>query len=85
MVYFKGYVRSIRFCVSFSDEELGGVLGMALFCKSERFKQMNVGFALDEGLANPTEAVSVYYGERSAHCEYGHCCTVRDLQKGPSE
>ena len=42
---------------------------MQLFCKSDRFKEMNVGFSLDEGLANPTEAVSVYYGERSPHCE----------------
>ena len=45
---------------------------MELFCKTERFKEMNVGFALDEGLANPTEAVSVYYGERSSHCELFH-------------
>jgi aminoacylase len=49
------------------DEEMGGMLGMALFIKTERFKRMNVAFALDEGLANPTEAMSVYYGERSAH------------------
>ncbi|CAI7988732.1 Aminoacylase-1 [Geodia barretti] len=49
------------------DEEMGGMLGMALFIKTERFKKMNVAFALDEGLANPTEAMSVYYGERSAH------------------
>ena len=42
---------------------------MVPFCESERFKKMNVGFSLDEGLANPTEAVSVYYGERSPYCE----------------
>ena len=48
---------------------MGGMLGMALFIKTERFKKMNVAFALDEGLANPTEAMSVYYGERSAHCK----------------
>lgn len=49
------------------DEEMGGMLGMALFIKTERFRKMNIAFALDEGLANPTEAMSVYYGERSAH------------------
>ena len=43
---------------------------MALFIKTERFKQMNVGFALDEGLANPTDAMTVFYGERSPHCKY---------------
>ena len=52
-----------------SDEELGGTLGMQMFCKTERLKKLNVGFSLDEGLANPTDAVSVYYGERSPHCE----------------
>ena len=57
-------------CAFFADEEIGGKLGMATFIKTERFKKMNIGFALDEGLANPTEAMSVYYGERSAQCEY---------------
>ena len=59
----------LRMYIPFSDEELGGELGMVPFCESERFKKMNVGFSLDEGLANPTEAVSVYYGERSPYCE----------------
>jgi len=27
--------------------------------------QLNVGFALDEGLANPTDAFTVFYGERA--------------------
>ena len=58
-------------CVCFaSDEEIGGVLGMAAFVKTERFQKMNVGFALDEGLANPTDAMTVFYGERSPYCEY---------------
>ena len=53
-----------------TDEEIAGVLGMKVFCELERFEKMNVGFTLDEGLANPTEAVSVYYGERSPQCKY---------------
>ena len=41
---------------------------MSIFCKTERFKQMNIGFALDEGLANPTDAMTVFYGEKSPYC-----------------
>ncbi|KAL3853625.1 hypothetical protein ACJMK2_017156 [Sinanodonta woodiana] len=48
------------------DEEIGGNLGMGLFVDHEEFKKLNVGFALDEGLANPTEAYTVFYGERRA-------------------
>ena len=33
----------------FTDEEIGGFLGMKLFIETEDFKNMNVGFALDEG------------------------------------
>lgn len=47
------------------DEEIGGFLGMKLFLDTEDFKKMNVGFALDEGLANPTEAYTVFNGERN--------------------
>ncbi|CAH1782537.1 unnamed protein product [Owenia fusiformis] len=47
------------------DEEIGGKLGMKLFVHHEDFKKLNVGFALDEGLANPTEKFTVFYGERS--------------------
>ncbi|XP_053377243.1 aminoacylase-1-like [Mercenaria mercenaria] len=46
------------------DEEIGGVLGMKLFVKHEEFKKLNIGFALDEGLANPKDAYTVFYGER---------------------
>ena len=34
---------------AFTDEEIGGFLGMKLFIETEDFKNMNVGFALDEG------------------------------------
>ena len=47
------------------DEEVGGDKGMVLFVKTEDFKMLNVGFALDEGLANPTSSYTVFYGERS--------------------
>jgi len=46
-----------------ADEEIGGE-GMKYFIKTEEFKRMNVGLVLDEGLANPTEAFTVFYGER---------------------
>lgn len=32
------------------DEEIGGTLGMELFVKTDFFKQMNVGFGLDESI-----------------------------------
>lgn len=47
------------------DEEIGGELGMGKFLEHSLFKELNVGMALDEGLANPGEAYKVYYGQRS--------------------
>ncbi|CAG8547824.1 9357_t:CDS:2 [Ambispora gerdemannii] len=47
------------------DEEIGGVDGMAKFVKSQDFRDLNIGFALDEGLANPSDALKVFYGERA--------------------
>ncbi|XP_069938054.1 aminoacylase-1-like, partial [Cherax quadricarinatus] len=47
------------------DEETGGHDGMKNFVKSDVFKKMNVGFALDEGYANPTDNFYVFYGERT--------------------
>lgn len=46
------------------DEELGGHLGMAKFVTTDEFKAMNVGFALDEGVASPTQDFIVYSAER---------------------
>ncbi|EDV25194.1 Aminoacylase-1 [Trichoplax sp. H2] len=46
------------------DEERGGREGMQLFCKHEEFKKLNIAYALDEGLANPTEEFIVYNSER---------------------
>jgi len=47
------------------DEEIGGPLGMEWFVKSPEFERLNVGVCLDEGLASPTDAFTVFYGERS--------------------
>ena len=52
-----------------SDEETGGYEGMQLLVKTPEFKELNIGFALDEGLANPTDAFKAYYGERSPWCK----------------
>lgn len=46
------------------DEEIGGVNGMGAFVNTPEFKALNVGFALDEGLANPENKYSVFYAER---------------------
>ena len=50
------------------DEEVGGRNGMQAFLKSKDWTDMNVGFALDEGLANPENEFSVFYGERMRWC-----------------
>ncbi|XP_075403567.1 aminoacylase-1 [Tenrec ecaudatus] len=47
------------------DEEIGGHTGMELFVQCPEFQALRTGFALDEGLANPTDAFTVFYSERS--------------------
>lgn len=47
------------------DEEIGGTDGMCPFLETDAFTSLNVGVALDEGLASPTEAFSIYYGQRA--------------------
>lgn len=47
------------------DEEIGGTQGMGLFLESLHWASMQpVALVLDEGLANPKNAYSVFYGER---------------------
>ncbi|KAF5286501.1 hypothetical protein FQR65_LT12584 [Abscondita terminalis] len=59
--------------VSFApDEEIGGLLGMKLFAKSEYFKKLGVGFALDEGIPGQTE-YWVYYAEKISKSLIVHC------------
>ncbi|KAL5558384.1 hypothetical protein UlMin_034595 [Ulmus minor] len=47
------------------DEEIGGVTGAASFSASIEFKDLNVGFMLDEGQANPGDEFRVFYADRS--------------------
>ncbi|XP_043678759.1 aminoacylase-1-like isoform X1 [Vespula pensylvanica] len=55
------------------DEEIGGKLGMKEFVHTNDFKALNIGFALDEGVASPTEIFYMFYGERCIwHVEI-HC------------
>lgn len=46
------------------DEEIGGQDGMNILLHSAWFQGLQVALALDEGLANPGEHYSVFYGER---------------------
>lgn len=46
------------------DEEIGGADGMKLFVQDPVFKRLNVGMALDEGLASPNDDFVLFYGER---------------------
>ena len=48
----------------FKDEEIGGTQGMAAFVKTPKFQQLNVGFALDEGMASESDELYVFYAER---------------------
>ncbi|OQS02725.1 methionyl-tRNA synthetase [Thraustotheca clavata] len=57
--------RNIHLCFV-PDEEIGGIDGMGELLKSEEFKALQpIAIALDEGLANPTEKFTVFYGERT--------------------
>jgi len=47
------------------DEEIGGKDGMNLLINHSAFKRWNIALALDEGLANPDDAYTVFYGERT--------------------
>lgn len=47
------------------DEEIGGFDGINRLLASDEWKSIQpVGLALDEGLANPKDAFTVFYGER---------------------
>eukprot|EP01133_Synstelium_polycarpum_P007346 gene7346-8557_t len=47
------------------DEEIGNGRGMEPFVTTQRWRELNVGLAIDEGLASPTEEFTVFYGERA--------------------
>ncbi|XP_058466583.1 aminoacylase-1-like [Malaya genurostris] len=46
------------------DEEIGGELGMRDFVRTDRFKELNWGFAIDEGYAIEEDVYRLFYGER---------------------
>jgi aminoacylase len=58
------------------DEEIGGIDGAMKFRDTELFLSLNTGMALDEGLANPSDKFTVFYGERS-------CWWVKIISSGP--
>ncbi|KAI9598089.1 aminoacylase-1A-like protein [Syncephalis fuscata] len=47
------------------DEELGGATGMAVFCKTKEFNDLNIGVALDEAGTSIYNVHNVMYGERA--------------------
>jgi len=62
----EGYAPTRTLYLTFvPDEEIGGLDGMAKFLESPSWEEMQpVALALDEGLANPGPAYTVFYGER---------------------
>ncbi len=44
------------------DEEVGGSRGIKPLLSSALWAELNVGFLLDEGLASPSPAFSIFYG-----------------------
>lgn len=47
------------------DEEIGGEFGMLAFSRMQEFRDLNVGFALDEGSATEDDKFVAHYAERS--------------------
>lgn len=47
------------------DEETGGDFGLEAFVKTEHFKNLNVGFVLDEGYPSVTDQLEVFYAEKT--------------------
>ena len=71
------------------DEELGGKNGMKPFVETQHFKNLNIGFALDEGRATSDDKFLVTYGERTifqlwVNCtgKAGHGSTLFDNTAG---
>uniref|UniRef100_A0A1Q3FMK3 N-acyl-aliphatic-L-amino acid amidohydrolase n=1 Tax=Culex tarsalis TaxID=7177 RepID=A0A1Q3FMK3_CULTA len=54
------------------DEEIGGALGMRDFVRTERFRALNCGFAIDEGYASVDETFRLCNGERTRRRAYFH-------------
>lgn len=55
------------------DEEIGGNDGMEKFVHCQDFRDLNVGFALDEGMASKGDHFILFPGERSIWQLHVHC------------
>ncbi|KAJ9586569.1 hypothetical protein L9F63_028388, partial [Diploptera punctata] len=55
------------------DEEIGGKDGMKKFVHTCEFQALNIGFAMDEGLAHTENIFQIVYGERSIWYVTFHC------------
>ncbi|XP_011494772.1 PREDICTED: aminoacylase-1-like [Ceratosolen solmsi marchali] len=71
------------------EEEVGGINGMRDFVKTNDFKNLNIGFTLDEGVTSPTNNYYLFHGERSiwqieVHCpgNAGHASLLLDNTPG---
>lgn len=49
------------------DEEVGGELGMKVFVKTDAFKDLNIGFSLDEAAASDANDFFVFNAERTIY------------------
>lgn len=49
---------------------MGGVNGMEKFVHTDDFRNLNIGFSLDEGLPSPTEEFLLFNGERTNWSEF---------------
>ncbi|CAH8254661.1 unnamed protein product [Arabidopsis lyrata] len=47
------------------EEEIGGFDGMMKFAASLEFRELNLGFVMDEGQASPGDEFRVFYAERT--------------------
>ncbi|RHZ19923.1 hypothetical protein DYB31_004140 [Aphanomyces astaci] len=67
LLHSTGFVPARNIHLSYvPDEEIGGSDGMGKFLKSNQYQAMlPIALALDEGLANPTNKFTVFYGERT--------------------
>lgn len=50
------------------DEEVGGALGMKAFVKTDAFKELNIGFSLDEAAASEENDFFLFNAERTIYC-----------------
>ncbi|ETN81769.1 N-acyl-L-amino-acid amidohydrolase [Necator americanus] len=64
----KQWLRTIHI-VWAPEEEVGALDGMEKFVKMPEFRELNLGFMLDEGLATEGSKYKVYYAERNPWCK----------------